>query len=444
MWMNIFGGRSLNDLTQYPVFPWLITDYTSEEINYNNDNNENIFRNLFVPMGMIETSDKSITRKDTFIDTYDLIKNDLKENFSDFNYSDYLKKGDEYYDYYQNKKLKLINIDQSEADNGDNTSMVELNQLPSYYGSHYSNPTYVTHYLTRIFPFAFVSIEIQGDKFDDPNRMFISLSRTFESASTAKDDIRELIPEFYLLPEMFQNNNNLNLSQGKTDVDNNKIIINDVELPLWCNDDPNNFIIEKRKYLEKNDIKINKWIDIIFGNYQKGEKAEEIHNIFKAQSYEKMVKIDNIRDIDMRNALMRLVEVGITPMQILDEESKPKIDKKIFLSSNSIYAKSKGKTLDESENLVCNVINSLKYENLCMKNYENKKLTCNKEYKQKIEPRITKILYINQKLLKIFINNDYCYTINTQNLETKKSIEESTIIKLENNSSKLYEFIYYK
>ena len=248
MWMNIFGGRSLNDLTQYPVFPWLITDYTSEEINYNNNNNENIFRNLFVPMGMIETSDKSITRKDTFIDTYDLIKNDLKENFSDFNYSDYLKKGDEYYDYYQNKKLKLINIDQSETDNGDNTSMVELNQLPSYYSSHYSNPTYVTHYLTRIFPFAFVSIEIQGDKFDDPNRMFISLSRTFESASTAKDDIRELIPEFYLLPEMFQNNNNLNLSQGKTDVDNNKIIINDVELPLWCNDDPNNFIIEKRKY----------------------------------------------------------------------------------------------------------------------------------------------------------------------------------------------------
>ena len=71
-----------------------------------------------------------------------------------------------------------------------------------------------------------------------------------------------------------------------------------------------------------------------------------------------------------------------------------------------------------------------------MKNYENKKLTCNKEYKQKIEPRITKISDINQKLLKIFISNDYCYTINIQNLETIKSIEESTIIKLENNSSK--------
>ena len=195
MWMNILG-RSSNDLAQYPVFPWLITDYTSEEINCNDNSNENIFRNLFVLMGIIETSDKSITRK--------IIKNDLKENFNNFNYSDYLKKGDEYYDYYQNKKLKIINIDQSETDNGDNTSMVELNQFPSYYGSHYSNPTYVEHFLTRIFHFAFVSIEIQGDKFDNPNRMFISLNRTFESASTAKDDIRESIPEFYLLPEIFQ------------------------------------------------------------------------------------------------------------------------------------------------------------------------------------------------------------------------------------------------
>ena len=105
-------------------------------------------------------------------------------------------------------KRKSYETDTPDTDNGEATSIIQLNQLPSFYGSHYSNPTYVTHYLTRIFPFSFVSIEIQGDKFDDPNRMFISLSRTFESATTTKDDIRELIPEFYLLPEMFQNNNN--------------------------------------------------------------------------------------------------------------------------------------------------------------------------------------------------------------------------------------------
>ena len=435
MWMNIYGGRSLNDLTQYPVFPWLITDYVSDELNPGNENNS---RNLFLPMGMIEINEKSVTRKETFIDTYDLIKNELKENFSDFNYNDYLKKGDEYYDNYQLKKSKRKSseTDNTEPDNGENAALIELNQLPSFYGSHYSNPTYVTHYLTRIFPFAFVSIEIQGDKFDDPNRMFISLSRTFESATTTKDDIRELIPEFYLLPEMFQNSNNLNLAQGKTDADNNKIIINDVDLPSWCNDDPNNFICDKRKFLEKSDLKINKWIDIIFGTYQRGEKAEEIHNIFQAQTYEKVVKIDNIKDIDMRNALMRLVEVGLSPLQILDSESKAKIDKKIFLQSNSIYSKSKGKTLDEAENLESKIIESVRYENYCSKNYENKKLSYNKEYKQIIEPKITRIICLSHKLLQIFINNDYYYNINIQNFETKGTIEESNLYKLENNSSK--------
>ena len=432
MWMNIYGGRSLNDLTQYPVFPWLITDYISDELNLENEN-EKISRDLFLPMGMLEVNDKSITRKETFLDTYDLKKNDLKENFPDFNYNEFLKKCDEYYDNYQSKKYKII---ETETPDTENSEMVQINQLPSFYGSHYSNPTYVTHYLARIFPFALVSIEIQGDKFDDPNRMFISISRTFESASTTKDDIRELIPEFYLLPEMFQNNNNLNLAQGKTDADNNKIIINDVELPSWCNDDPNNFISEKRKFLEKSELTINKWIDIIFGNYQRGEKAEEIHNIFQAQAYERMVKIDNIRDIDMRNALMRLVEVGLSPMQIMDSESMPKIEKKLFLQKDQIYAKSKGKTLDEAENLISKIIESQRYENYCSKNYENKKVTYCKDYKQIIEPKITKIICLSHKLLQVFINNDYYYTINIQYYETKGTIEESNLFKLENISSK--------
>ena len=441
MWMNIYSGRSLNDLTQYPVFPWLITDYISDELTQEDDNNNsNFIRNLSLPMGMLEINDNSITRKENFIDKYDLIKNELKDNFSDFNYAEFLKKGDEYFRNYQNKKLKLKmnenNTPDDEEENGENIAMVELNQLPSYYGSHFSNPTYVTHYLSRIFPFAFVSIEIQGDKFDDPNRMFISINRTFESATTTKDDIRELIPEFYLLPEMFQNNNYLDLAQGKTDADNNKIVINDVDLPSWSNEDPNNFICEKRKFLEKSSMKINKWIDIIFGNYQRGEKAEEIHNIFKAESYERMVKLENIRDIDMRNALMRLVEIGLTPMQILDTESKPKVEKKLFVTKNTIYAKSKGRTLDETENLISSVILSQKYESFSSKNYDNKKLTSNQDYNQIIEPKITRIIYLNQKNIRLFINNDYYYNINLANYETKGTIEESNIFKLENNSTK--------
>jgi len=86
MWLNIYSGRSFNDLTQYPVFPWLVSNYSREPFE------ENDFRNLSLPIGMMEFNDKSIMRKETFIETYDTVKNDLKENNHDFNYQDYLKK----------------------------------------------------------------------------------------------------------------------------------------------------------------------------------------------------------------------------------------------------------------------------------------------------------------------------------------------------------------
>ena len=45
MWLNIYSGRSYNDLTQYPVFPWIISNYKTEEIEESND-----FRNLSIPI----------------------------------------------------------------------------------------------------------------------------------------------------------------------------------------------------------------------------------------------------------------------------------------------------------------------------------------------------------------------------------------------------------
>lgn len=34
-----FLGRTYNDLNQYPVFPWVLTNYTSETIDLNDSNN---------------------------------------------------------------------------------------------------------------------------------------------------------------------------------------------------------------------------------------------------------------------------------------------------------------------------------------------------------------------------------------------------------------------
>ena len=33
MWLNYFSGRSFNNLEAYPIFPWILMDYTSSELN---------------------------------------------------------------------------------------------------------------------------------------------------------------------------------------------------------------------------------------------------------------------------------------------------------------------------------------------------------------------------------------------------------------------------
>ena len=409
MWLNIYSGRSFNDLTQYPILPWLITNYENDEIK-NND-----YRNLSIPMGMLDVSEKAEMRKENFIDFYNTLKTDLKENFPDFNYQDFLKKNEDYLEYYNNKK---------------NDNNIEYNQIPYFFGSHYSNPTYVSHYLTRLFPFCSLSIEIHGNKFDDVNRIFISLVRTFETASTLKDDVRELIPEFYTLPEMFLNKNNLNLAQNKLDAEGNKITIHDVELPPWSNNISYNFITEMRKILEKSDLKINKWIDLIFGNLQRGEKAEENHNIFMAQTYENMININDIINEDNRNALMRLVEVGVTPSQIFKNETKMRPD-------FNILNKNKGKFLYESRELTCVEIISNNYNKLNNIIYKNKNI--NKGYREIIYPKIVKILPMAQNEIKIICNNNLSYNIKktkNKNNNSKNLIEETNIQELENISSK--------
>lgn len=48
MHLNTLAGRSYNDLMQYPVFPWILADYDSEELDFNNPKT---FRDFSKPMG---------------------------------------------------------------------------------------------------------------------------------------------------------------------------------------------------------------------------------------------------------------------------------------------------------------------------------------------------------------------------------------------------------
>ena len=53
MFLNTIAGRTYNDLNQYPVFPWVITNYDSQELDLSSPNN---FRDLSKPIGALNHS----------------------------------------------------------------------------------------------------------------------------------------------------------------------------------------------------------------------------------------------------------------------------------------------------------------------------------------------------------------------------------------------------
>lgn len=53
MYLNSAAYRTFSDFTQYPVFPWVIKDYTSETLDLNNPDT---FRDLTKPIGALNPS----------------------------------------------------------------------------------------------------------------------------------------------------------------------------------------------------------------------------------------------------------------------------------------------------------------------------------------------------------------------------------------------------
>ena len=185
----------------------------------------------------------------------------------------------------------------------------------------------------RIFPFTHISIELQGHEFDKPERLFLSIEKTFYNSTTQKTDVRELVPEFFYLPEMFLNLNNLNL--GALD---NGTEVNDVKTP--CHNNPYEFILVMKTILESDKIgySINNWIDLIFGYKARGKEAESANNIFTAASYQENIDLSKNNN---KVSLLRLVEFGLIPNQLMNKDC-PKRDKK----ENYI----KGKQITDSSN----------------------------------------------------------------------------------------------
>uniref|UniRef100_A0A667XCE1 LPS responsive beige-like anchor protein n=1 Tax=Myripristis murdjan TaxID=586833 RepID=A0A667XCE1_9TELE len=263
IFLNTISGRTYNDLNQYPVFPWVITNYESEELDLTLPSN---FRDLSKPIGAL------------------------------------------------NPKRAAFFSDRFES--------WEDEQVPKFhYGTHYSTSSFTQMWLLRIEPFTTFFLNFQGGKFDHADRTFSSVSRAWRNCQRDTSDVKELIPEFFYLPEMFVNSNNYNLG-----VMEDGTVVSDVELPPWAKS-PEEFVRINRLALESEFVscQLHQWIDLIFGYKQQGPEATRALNVFYYLTYEGAVNLSSISDPMLREAVeSQIRSFGQTPCQLLIEPHPPR------------------------------------------------------------------------------------------------------------------------
>ncbi|XP_059000008.1 neurobeachin isoform X4 [Mustela lutreola] len=263
MFLNTIAGRTYNDLNQYPVFPWVLTNYESEELDLTLPGN---FRDLSKPIGAL------------------------------------------------NPKRAVFYAERYETWEDDQSP-------PYHYNTHYSTATSTLSWLVRIEPFTTFFLNANDGKFDHPDRTFSSVARSWRTSQRDTSDVKELIPEFYYLPEMFVNSNGYNLG-----VREDEVVVNDVGLPPWAKK-PEDFVRINRMALESEFVscQLHQWIDLIFGYKQRGPEAVRALNVFHYLTYEGSVNLDSITDPVLREAMEAQIQnFGQTPSQLLIEPHPPR------------------------------------------------------------------------------------------------------------------------
>ncbi|CAA3000073.1 BEACH domain-containing C2 [Olea europaea subsp. europaea] len=256
MQLNTLAGRTYNDITQYPVFPWILSDYSSDNLDLYNPAT---YRDLSKPVGALN--------------------------------ADRLKKFQERYSSFDDPVIPKF-----------------------HYGSHYSTAGTVLYYLMRLEPFTTLSIQLQGGKFDHADRMFSDIAATWNGVLEDMSDVKELVPELFYLPEVLTNLNSIDF--GTTQLGGK---IDSVQLPPWA-ENPVDFIHKHRMALESEHVSayLHEWINLIFGYKQRGKEAIQASNVFFYITYEGTVDIDKISDPAQQRATQdQIAYFGQTPSQLL-------------------------------------------------------------------------------------------------------------------------------
>ncbi|XP_054283298.1 protein FAN-like [Macrosteles quadrilineatus] len=253
LYLNSEADRTFNDLTQYPVFPWVLQDYTSTTINLLSFHS---YRDLSKPVGALNPI--KLQR--------------LKERYEEMP---------------ENKFL---------------------------YGSHYSAPGFVLFYLTRLYPHYMLCLN--NGTFDKADRMFNSVADVWRNILNNMSDFKELVPEFYdptnngdFLCNKFGINfgyRSDNTKVGDVELppwaEGPKDFVTKMREAL------------ESDYVSRN---LHNWIDLIFGYKQTGDEAAKADNLFCDVCYEGVVDLCAISDYNKRHALeVQIMEFGQIPKQI--------------------------------------------------------------------------------------------------------------------------------
>ncbi|CAI5465683.1 unnamed protein product, partial [Closterium sp. Yama58-4] len=154
--------------------------------------------------------------------------------------------------------------------------------------------------------------------------------------TTDMADVKELIPEWFCLPEMFQNVNGLSLGSTQQGEE-----IGDVILPPWA-DSAVDFVHKQRAALESEYVSSNlhHWIDLIFGYKQAGQEAVKAHNVFFYVTYEGAVDIDSVHDTVTRQGLQDQIKYfGQTPSHLFTAPHPKRIPLDRALHLHTIFRK---------------------------------------------------------------------------------------------------------
>ena len=199
--VNKFSSRTFLEPNQYPIFPWLLLDYSTI-----NDNNKMKFRNLLYPIPC-QTEEK----KEYYMQRY---SDSMNQNFK------------------------------------------------SHLGTHYSTSSYVYYYLMRMDPYSQSLIKLQGNAQENANRMFLSISET-QYILENNSDCRELIPEFFSTVD-YMVNLNCNLFGYRKDntLVDDILFNNTATLSNYVNFVIKNRNLLERAEVKK---EIPNWINYIFG-----------------------------------------------------------------------------------------------------------------------------------------------------------------------------------